>query len=81
MHWNTVNGLLTFLAIVEHGSINRAAVALNLSQPALTRTLQQRETRLGGKLVTRSSHGIELTEFGRVVIELTSPHRVLRAEV
>ncbi len=43
MHPSTIAGLLTFLAVAEHGSINRAAVTLNLSQPALTRTLQQLE--------------------------------------
>jgi DNA-binding transcriptional LysR family regulator len=69
VHPNTINGLLTFLAVAEHGSINRAAVTLNLSQPALTRTLQQLEGRLGSKLLTRSSRGVELTELGRVLAE------------
>jgi DNA-binding transcriptional LysR family regulator len=41
VHPSTIDGLLTFFAVAEHGSINRAAVALNLSRPARTRTLQQ----------------------------------------
>jgi DNA-binding MurR/RpiR family transcriptional regulator len=40
MHWVTLDGLMSFLAIVENGSINRAAHALNVSQSSLTRTLR-----------------------------------------
>ncbi|WP_087001716.1 LysR family transcriptional regulator [Rhizobium sullae] len=67
MHWVTLNGLMTFHSIVELGSINRAAHALNVSQSSLTRTLQHLEARLGGTLVTRSPKGIELTAFGELV--------------
>lgn len=67
MHWVTLNGLMTFHSIVELGSINRAAHALNVSQSSLTRTLQHLEARLGGTLVTRSPKGIEMTAFGELV--------------
>jgi DNA-binding transcriptional LysR family regulator len=82
VHPSTINGLLTFLAVAQHGSINRAAVALNLSQPALTRTLQQLESRLGATLLTRSSRGVELTDFGRMLADRAEAiqHEIRAAE-
>ncbi|MGW0537347.1 LysR family transcriptional regulator [Streptomyces sp. NPDC003032] len=57
--------LRAFLAIAEEGNVTRAAVRLNLSQPALSRTLRQLEDHLGARLVDRSTHHLELTSEGR----------------
>ncbi|MFI7586358.1 LysR family transcriptional regulator [Spongisporangium articulatum] len=56
--------LRAFLAIAEEGSVTGAAVRLNLTQPALSRTLAQLEAHLGVRLVDRSTHHLRLTEAG-----------------
>lgn len=53
-----------FLAIAEEGNLTRAAARLHLTQPALTRTLQQLEAHLGARLVDRSTHHLALTPAG-----------------
>lgn len=56
--------LAAFLAIAEHGSVGRAAAALGLTQPALSRTLRKLETDLGAPLFERHTTGMVLTEYG-----------------
>lgn len=53
-----------FAVIAEHRHIGRAAEALGLSQPALSRSLGRLETSIGAKLVTRTPKGVELTAVG-----------------
>ena len=53
-----------FLAIAEEGNLTRAAARLHLTQPALSRTLQQLEAHLGVRLVDRSTHHLALTPAG-----------------
>lgn len=57
--------LRSFLAIVEEGTITRAAARLHVGQPALSRTLAQLERHLGLRLVDRSTHHLEPTAAGR----------------
>ncbi len=56
--------LRCFLAIAEEGNVTRAAAALHLTQPALSRTLAQLERQLGTQLVDRSTHHLRLTPAG-----------------
>lgn len=53
-----------FLAVAEHGSFHAAARALNLSQPALTKSIRLLETELGTALFLRQPRGVRLTEAG-----------------
>ncbi len=53
-----------FIAIVEAGSIRGAARQLGMSQPALTRGLQQLEQDLGVQLLQRTVRGIALSPVG-----------------
>jgi LysR family transcriptional regulator, regulator of abg operon len=53
-----------FIAVVDAGSIRGAARQLNMSQPALTRALQQLEEDLGVRLMLRSGRGASLTDAG-----------------
>jgi LysR family transcriptional regulator, regulator of abg operon len=53
-----------FIAVVDAGSIRGAARQLNMSQPALTRALQQLEEDLGVQLMLRSGRGASLTDAG-----------------
>lgn len=53
-----------FLEVAEHGSVTRAAAALNTVQPALSRTLRELEERLGQSLFERTAQGLVLTPAG-----------------
>ena len=57
------------LALAEHGSFVRAAAALHISQPALSRSIQALERQFGRELFVRSSGGVVPTDMGRVYIE------------
>jgi DNA-binding transcriptional LysR family regulator len=54
-----------FIAVAEAGSVVKAARALNLAQPALSRQVQQLERLLGVTLLERLPHGVQLTRAGR----------------
>lgn len=53
-----------FLAICEARNLARAAAAMDVSQPALTRSLQRLEARFGTQLFVRAPRGVELTPIG-----------------
>ncbi len=53
-----------FLAAAEAGQISRAAVDFNISQSALTASIQQLETSLGMQLFERHPGGVTLTNAG-----------------
>ncbi|MDV6014208.1 LysR family transcriptional regulator [Haloechinothrix sp. LS1_15] len=55
-------------AVAEHSSLTRAAAALGMSQPNLTRQLQRLERALGGELFVRHERGTTPTEFGSYVL-------------
>ena len=59
--------LRAFAAVAEHGSVHRAARAIHLSQPAVTRAVQQTELALGAALFDRTTKGMVLTAAGRYV--------------
>ena len=55
-----------FVAIVDHGSLSRAALVLHVAQPALTQQLRQLEDELGAQLLHRSAQGVLSTDAGKV---------------
>ncbi len=57
------------IALAEHGSFVRAAATLHISQPALSRSIQQLEQRFGSQLFLRTTAGVVPTDLGRVYIE------------
>ena len=59
------------VALAEHGNFHRAATTLQISQPALTKSIQTLETALGVKLFDRQQGGVVLTDFGKLVVEFT----------
>jgi DNA-binding transcriptional LysR family regulator len=60
---------LTYLKVIlEHGSINRAATEIGLSQPALTRSIGRLEAALGVKLLNRSAKGVFPTPYGEAML-------------
>jgi DNA-binding transcriptional LysR family regulator len=58
-----------FIAVAEEKNIGRAAVRLHISQPPLTRQIQQLEEDLGVQLFTRTPRGMELTPAGELLLE------------
>ncbi|GMG82158.1 pca operon transcription factor PcaQ [Paralimibaculum aggregatum] len=60
--------LRCFHAVARQGSLAGAAAALALTQPAVTKTLQDLEAILGVRLVERGRKGAELTAHGRVFL-------------
>ncbi|GAA2976192.1 hypothetical protein Sfulv_25190 [Streptomyces fulvorobeus] len=60
-----VEDLHLLRAVAQHGSINRAAAVLSISQSALTRRIHRLEFRLGARLLLRSSRGTSLTSSAR----------------
>jgi DNA-binding transcriptional LysR family regulator len=56
--------LKCFLSIARAGTINSAAQAVGMTQPALSRSLRRLEETLGAKLFDRHSSGMVLTQFG-----------------
>ena len=56
------------IAIDTHRSFHRAARALGISQPSLTRALQVLETEMGARLFERGKTECEPTTFGRIVL-------------
>lgn len=58
-----------FVAIVDHGSLSRAAVVLHVAQPALTQQLRRLEEELGAQLLHRSAQGVLSTDAGKVFYE------------
>lgn len=67
----TLARLRQVVALAEHGSFGKAAAALNISQPALTKGIQTLESALGVRLFDRLSKGVALTDFGRLVVAHT----------
>lgn len=56
-----------FLEILRHANFGRAAEALHITQPALSKSLRTLESELGVKLVERGARGVIATPYGRVL--------------
>lgn len=56
------------VALAEHGNFRRAATALKISQPALTKGIQALEAALGVRLFNRDPRSVTPTEFGTRVL-------------
>lgn len=56
-----------FLAVAEHLNFTAAATQLNISQPALSRSIKQLEEGLGVPLLERLPTGVVLTRYGEIL--------------
>ncbi|MBT0670107.1 LysR family transcriptional regulator [Novosphingobium profundi] len=59
-----IRQLRYFVAVVRHGSFRSAAQAIHISQPPLTRQIQQLEHAIGTELLIRRNRGVEPTTAG-----------------
>jgi DNA-binding transcriptional LysR family regulator len=55
-------------AVAETGSLQGAAVKLNVTQPAISRSIIELESELGIALLTRAARGTTLTEIGASIL-------------
>jgi DNA-binding transcriptional LysR family regulator len=60
--------LRSFVAVAEEGKIGGAAARLFITQPALSRQMQELEREIGEQLFRRVPLGVELTEAGRELL-------------
>jgi LysR family hca operon transcriptional activator len=58
-----------FAAVAAHGSFNRAAQSLHLTQPALSRQVKDLEDELGVRLLLRGKNAVTLTDAGEAFYE------------
>ena len=54
-----------FYAVANNGNITKAAEELNISQPAISKSIKNLEEQLGGSLFVRTKRGVILTEEGK----------------
>ncbi len=64
-----IEKLRLFLAVLEEGSLRRAAERLHISQSAITRQIQLLEHDLGGRVLERTSAGVRPTSGGHTLAE------------
>lgn len=57
-----------FLAVARSGSLRAASRELDLSQPSISKSIQQLESTLGAPLFERNIKGVSLTPFGEVFL-------------
>lgn len=57
------------LAIVQSGNMSRAARQLSVSNPVVTKAVADLEHALGVRLLDRTPHGVELTVYGRALLD------------
>ncbi|TWI62522.1 DNA-binding transcriptional LysR family regulator [Pseudoduganella lurida] len=67
------NDLAAFVAVARAGSFTRAAAQLGISQSALSQTIRAFETRLGVRLLTRTSRSVSATEAGERLLQSAGP--------
>jgi LysR family pca operon transcriptional activator len=70
--------LIYFAAVIETGSLNRAAKLLRVSQPALSTSMDRLEAEVGMKLLERGPKGIVATKNGDI---LYCHARLIREEI
>ena len=54
-----------FYAVANNGNITKASEELNISQPAISKSIKHLEEQLGGNLFIRTKRGVVLTEEGK----------------
>ncbi len=69
-----------FKIVADEENITRASEKLNISQPAITKHIQNLENELGYKLFERNRRGLKLNELGKGVYqEINEPIKILES--
>lgn len=80
--------LVSFIKVVDLGSLTKAANVLNIAQPALSQQIAQLEAEFGEQLLIRSPRGVTTTEAGLVLYrqaylilrQLNEAHRAIKRQ-
>jgi len=68
-HRLRLRDLQIFMAVARHGSMNKAARELRLSQPAVSGIITALEHAIGEQLLDRNNQGVEPTRYGHALLE------------
>jgi DNA-binding transcriptional LysR family regulator len=64
-----LHDLHVLMAVVQAGSMNKAAALLNTGQSAISRSIAELERTIGVRLLDRNPQGVEPTEYGRALLD------------
>lgn len=67
------NDLLAFIAVARERNFTRAAGQLGVSQSALSHSIRSLESRLGVRLLTRTTRSVSTTEAGERLLQSVAP--------
>jgi DNA-binding transcriptional LysR family regulator len=70
---DNLNDILVFLAVARERSFTRAAARLGMTQSALSHIIRALETRLGVRLLTRTTRSVSPTEAGERLLQNVGP--------
>ena len=73
MQRGTLDELLAFVAVGRERSFTKAAAKLGVSQSALSHTIRELETRLGVRLLTRTTRSVSPTQAGERLLQSVGP--------
>jgi DNA-binding transcriptional LysR family regulator len=75
MRWNDrigrrikLSDLHILIAVVQTGSMAKAAAQLAVSHPVISRSISDLERTLGVRLLERNPRGVEVTAYGRAIL-------------
>ncbi|RBP42538.1 LysR family transcriptional regulator [Roseimicrobium gellanilyticum] len=72
-HGDMIDRIRALLMVIEEGSVNRAALRLRITQPALSRQMKALENEVGGRLLEREASGVSPTALGHAVVKSMRP--------
>ncbi|TFW31343.1 LysR family transcriptional regulator [Massilia horti] len=70
---DNINDILVFLAVARERSFTRAAAKLGMTQSALSHIIRGLESRLGVRLLTRTTRSVSPTEAGERLLQNVGP--------
>jgi DNA-binding transcriptional LysR family regulator len=71
---DNLSDLLTFIAVARERSFTKAAAKLGVSQSALSHAIRGLESRLGLRLLSRTTRSVSPTEAGERLLQTVGPH-------
>ena len=73
MRLNQLDGLLAFWKVAQHRGFSAAAASLEVSPSALSQAIRTLESRLGVRLLNRTTRSVSLTEAGEAYLSRIGP--------
>src|SRR5438034_4848786 len=64
-----LHDLHVLMAVIQAGSMSKAAALLNTGQPAISRSIADLEHAFGVRLLDRSRQGVTPTDYGRALVD------------